>query len=228
MLKLEKINEELIECFENIYNNENDEQKKIFIALNNTINDLKIPLTEFENLLTAFKQDALKQKYDEFNELLEYSNYSANPIGHLVLNTFGYYREKDSDLFKLSDFICTGLQLINFWQDVERDLVINRIYIPQKEMSKFNYSEELLIDKVENDDFIKLMSSLVERTKTIYLQGDGIEHKLKGRLKLELKAIFAGGMEIINKIEKINYRVLTQRVEITKFDKLKLFLRMFY
>ena len=141
-IKLDKLDKELKDCFENVYNNENNDQLNIFKALHNTAFELNINADEFSNLLKAFKQDAVKQRYDKFEELIEYSNYSANPIGHLVLNTFGYHSENDEELFRLSDNICTGLQLINFWQDVGRDLEINRIYIPFKEMQKFNYSEE--------------------------------------------------------------------------------------
>jgi len=152
-IKLDKLDKELKDCFENVYNNENNDQLNIFKALHNTAFELNINADEFSNLLKAFKQDAVKQRYDKFEELIEYSNFSANPIGHLVLNTFGYHKENDEELFRFSDNICTGLQLINFWQDVGRDLEINRIYIPFKEMQKFNYSEELLLKKIENDDF---------------------------------------------------------------------------
>jgi squalene synthase HpnC len=224
-IKLDKLDKELKDCFENVYNNENNDQLNIFKALHNTAFELNINADEFSNLLKAFKQDAVKQRYDKFEELIEYSNYSANPIGHLVLNTFGYHSENDEELFRLSDNICTGLQLINFWQDVGRDLEINRIYIPFKEMQKFNYSEELLLKKIENDDFINLIKSLVEMTKEIFNKGKGIEKKLTGRLKLELKAIYNGGNEIIKKIEKINYKVLSGRVEIKKSDKMKLVLK---
>ena len=211
-----------------MYDNENNEQLNIFKALHNTAFELNINSDEFSNLLKAFKQDAIKQRYDKFEELIEYSNFSANPIGHLVLNTFGYHKENDEELFRFSDNICTGLQLINFWQDVGRDLEINRIYIPLTEMQKFDYSEELLFKKIENDEFISLMKSLVEKTKVIFNKGKGIEKKLKGRLKLELKAIYNGGTEIIKKIEKINYKVLSERVEIKKSDKMKLIMKTIF
>ena len=77
----------------------NNETRNIFIALSNTTEELKIPLKEFKDLLTAFRQDAVKQRYNEFDELLNYSAYSANPIGHLVLYVFGYDPVKDKKCF---------------------------------------------------------------------------------------------------------------------------------
>jgi hydroxysqualene synthase len=196
----------------------------IFIALSDTINKIGIPVREFKDLLKAFKQDSVKQTYSEFDELLEYSQYSANPIGHLVLYVSGI---KDENMLKLSDSVCTALQLANFWQDVSRDLDIGRIYIPEVEMKKHNYNYDLLIRREENNDFIALMKSLVDRTKVIFENGKPLDAMLSGRLKYEFRTMYRGGMEILRKIEKLNYRVLTERVKINTTDKLKIIFKIF-
>lgn len=198
------------------------ETENIFFALSNTISELKIPVDEFRDLLIAFRQDAVKQRYNEFDELLEYSKYSANPIGHLVLYTFGYNRVSHKDCFIYSDFICTALQLTNFWQDVSVDLKINRIYIPLSLMKENNYDENMLNEKIENDDFRNVIHQLVMSTRNIFEKGNVIINCVTGRLKLELKATIAGGNEILNKIEDINYNVLSKRVKLNNFDKVKL------
>ncbi|MEO8447460.1 MAG: squalene synthase HpnC [bacterium] len=200
----------------------NPETQNIFIALYNTINELKIPAEELRNLLTAFRQDAIKERYNNFNELLEYSKFSADPIGHLVLYVFGYDPLKDKECFHYSDKVCSGLQLANFWQDVSIDLKINRIYIPQKVMQENTYNEKMLFDKIENDSFRKIMKELVDNTRSIFDEGKKILKFVRGRLRFELKATIMGGLEILNKIERINYNVLSTRVEINNFDKLKL------
>ncbi len=220
--KLERLNEmwsrlELIE-------NKKDISDEIFFALSDTINTLNIPVKEFKDLLTAFKQDAVKQRYESFEELIEYSKHSANPIGHLVLYVSGY---KDRAMFDLSDRICTALQLANFWQDISIDLKIDRIYIPKEEMEKNNYSYEMLYERIENNDFIKLMKSLVNKTKLIFESGKELEEKLEGRLKFEFRTIYRGGMEILRKIEEINYCVLKKRVHISNKDKIGLLLKIF-
>jgi hydroxysqualene synthase len=197
---------------------------EIFIALKDTMNSLDIPVQEFKDLLTAFKQDAIKQRYKKFKELLEYSKYSANPIGHLVLYVSGL---KDEKLFNLSDNICTALQLANFWQDVSLDVKIGRVYIPFEEMQKNNYNYESLFEEIENNNFITLMKSLVDETRIIFRNGKELENHLSGRLKYEFRTIYRGGMSILNKIENINYRVLTKRVKINTFDKFILLLKIF-
>ena len=96
----------------------------VMIALQQTIRSKAIPREPFQNLLIAFRQDQTKPVYATFDELLQYCQNSANPVGHLVLHLFDCY---DAERAALSDFVCTGLQLANFWQDVARDLTIGRI-----------------------------------------------------------------------------------------------------
>jgi hydroxysqualene synthase len=220
--KLSKLNE-MDSKLDKIYNNESVEDE-IFIALKDTMDAVNIPVKEFKDLLTAFKQDSVKQKYDEFDELIEYSKYSANPIGHLVLYVSGINDEK---LFKLSDYICTALQLANFWQDVSVDLNMGRIYIPNKEMAKYNYNYALLNERKENNDFINLIKSLVDRTKDLFYKGKELDKYMHGRLKYELRTMYRGGMSILEKIEKMEYKVLSKRVVICSSDKYKLLLKIF-
>ncbi|MDQ3020073.1 MAG: squalene synthase HpnC [Bacteroidota bacterium] len=229
--KLKKLNELDDELIKIQYHNTEDllkETKNIFIALSDTIEELKIPIGEFRNLLIAFRQDSVKQRYEEFEELITYSDFSANPIGHLVLDVFGYTRDSDEKCFGYSDKICTALQLTNFWQDVSLDLKMNRIYIPAKSMKEFDYSEQMLFENIENDNFRSMIKNLVDKTKMFYEDGEGIINLVRGRLKLELKATLEGGMEILKKIERINYNVLSRRVTIDSIDKLKLLGRIFW
>jgi hydroxysqualene synthase len=199
-------------------------EDEIFFALADTIKTLNIPVKEFKDLLTAFKQDSVKHKYEEFSELLEYSKYSANPVGHLVLYVSGL---KDEKLFKLSDNICTALQLANFWQDVSVDLKMHRIYIPNNEMTKYNYDYDKLFDGIQDDNFVNLMKNLVDKTRDIFLKGKELENYLNGRLKYEFRAIYRGGMNILEKIEENNYRVLTGRVKIETQDKFNILFNVF-
>ncbi len=221
--KLNELNNELNKIETGKENMLIPDTENVFIALSNTIREFKIPVMEFRNLLAAFIQDSVRQRYDSFDELIEYSGLSANPIGHLVLYIFDFSPEKDAMVFNDSDSICTALQLTNFWQDVSEDIKINRIYIPSETMKDFNYNEEMLFEKNENDDFRKMMKYLAGRTKLLFEDGKKITGKLKGRLKLELKGTIEGGLEILSKLEEINYNVLSRRVVINNFDKIKLF-----
>jgi squalene synthase HpnC len=197
----------------------------VFIAIKQTMKDCDIPIEPLENLLKAFKQDVIKKRYNDFDEVLQYCVNSANPVGRLVLMVFGIHDEK---YFALSDKICTALQLTNFWQDVEIDMRKDRIYIPQEEMKSYGYSDKELFDKVYNDNFVKLMKFQVERTEGLFQDGKALIKLISGnplthKLARELKLIWLGGMEILKSIKKADYNVFKFRPEITFRDKLKLF-----
>ena len=102
-----------------------------------------LPLQLFHDLLDAFSQDVVKNRYADFAEVLDYSRRSANPVGRLLLHLFR--QEFSPKICAFSDRICSALQLINFWQDVRIDYETkNRIYLPQDEMRRFGVTEEHL------------------------------------------------------------------------------------
>src|SRR5713226_807806 len=106
----------------------------VFIALADTVRRFDIPREPFKDLLTAFRSDVDFKGFDTLDELLGYSRYSANPVGQLVLFLFGY---RDAERQHLSDLVCSGLQLANFWQDVAVDFDKGRIYFPRRDMERF-------------------------------------------------------------------------------------------
>jgi len=197
--------------------------KNVFCSLYDTTKTFDIDESEFLNLLKAFKQDAIKNRYNSFEELIEYSKLSANPIGHLVLLISGFDYMRNKEFFDLSGKICTALQLTNFWQDVSLDLKINRIYIPSDLMNQFFVTEKQLIQGIQDDNLKELMAFLIQRTKHLFEDGKPLLNMLKGRLKYELKATFSGGMYILNKIEKEKYQVLSERVKLNFLDKIRIF-----
>lgn len=222
------LDNELLLAYSGDFTGIREKTRTFFKSLWKTKEDLQIPKQEFSDLLTAFKQDAVKQRYDSFNELLEYSKYSANPIGHLVLYVFDYKPEEKPELFGYSDRICTALQLTNFWQDVSVDLKMERVYIPDEIMRKYNYTYDDLTAKKENMDFTAIMKELCNKTRELFEKGKPLIKHLKGRLKLEIKATYLGGNLILDKIEQRDYKVITKRVKISKADTGTLFLKMLF
>jgi squalene synthase HpnC len=199
---------------------EGEDKKNMIIALRDTIAQENLGINDFLNLLKAFKQDSVKSKYLTFDELLEYSEYSANPIGRLVLKLSGYNESKNPEMFNYSDNICTGLQLINFWQDVSRDIQINRIYIPEETMIKNDYTYEDLYKKQYDERYRNILTGLVNETEEIFKRGKSLSCLLEGKLKYEFKAIYNGGLEILKKIKGIEFNTLHKRVKLNSKEKL--------
>ncbi len=196
--------------------------RNIFVALHDTIKKLNLRSDDLLNLLKAFKQDVNVNRYERFDDILGYSENSANPVGRLVLRVFDYDYEKDKHMYALSDKICSALQFTNFWQDIAVDLRMSRIYIPTEIMDKYGYSVDDLYLKVENEKFKKVMKDLVDRTEQMFIEGNELTGLLKGRLKMEIKATVKGGMKILELIKESKYKVLSDRVKLSKSDKIKI------
>jgi squalene synthase HpnC len=194
----------------------------VFIALAETAKDLRLPIRLFRDLLSAFKQDVTKRRYANFDEVLDYCARSANPIGSLILLLFGHHEER---LHKLSDSICTGLQLTNFWQDVSIDIRKDRIYLAQDEMADFGVSVDDLRDGRSSDRTAALLRLQVERTRKLFEDGRRLPGMVKGRLAFELRLTWLGGMRILRRIEEQGYDTLRARPVITKWDKIALLLK---
>jgi phytoene synthase len=194
----------------------------IFIALHKTIRTLDLPLYLFTDLLSAFKQDVVKARYADFDEVLDYCRRSANPIGRLVLLLHGV---RDEALHRYSDDICTGLQLANFWQDVGVDLEKNRIYLPEDERRRFGVTEEGLFDHRADDNFRRLLEFQVRRTQELFDRGALLTKNLQGKLRLEIRLTWLGGTTILRKIVALNYDTLNQRPKLGKVDMAALFVK---
>lgn len=174
-----------------------------------------MPLQPFYDLLSAFKQDTEKTRYQNFGELVDYCRRSANPVGRMMLHLYG---QTDAQSIAQSDGICTALQLINFWQDVAVDWQKNRVYIPQEDLTKFGVSEEQIAAGHADFAFQRLMAYQCERAFKMLKGGSPLGNTLKGRLGFELRMIVVGGQLILQKLDGVKYDVFTQRPVLDKKD----------
>ena len=212
----------LLDFFETRFNNllNKEFQNPLEMALFTTIKNRKLTDSYFLDLLSAFKQDVEKNRYANFEEIMDYCRRSANPVGRLILELNGI---KNDEANQYSDKICTALQLTNFYQDTIIDYQKGRIYYPEDEMKKFEVTEKVFEIKENNYNFQQLLKHNVDRAQLMFDGGRNIFNYLKGKLKLEIKWTVKGGEEILKKIRNANYDVLTRRPELTKFDMIKLF-----
>lgn len=191
-------------------------------ALANTIKERNLTAENFYNLIKAFRQDVIKNRYKNFDEVIDYCKHSANPVGRLILELFDIRNE---EAFYYSDKICTALQLTNFLQDVSTDYKKGRIYLPQDEMNMLQITEKLFEDKENNHNLKQLVKSNIDRIQNIFDEGKKLFPLLSGRLKVEIIWTVAGGEEILDQIRKNDYNVLKNRPELSKAGMVRLLLK---
>lgn len=194
----------------------------VFIALADTQTQFDLPISLFEDLLSAFSQDVVKRRYQTFAELADYCRRSANPIGRLILLLFGY---RDPERQRLSDAICTALQLTNHWQDVEIDLRKDRVYLPEADLQRFGLRVEELKSKAVSPAFCELLKFEVARARELFAGGKPLCTSVMGRLGVELRAVWLGGAKILNAIEENGYDIFRKRPVMSRRDKLQILFR---
>jgi squalene synthase HpnC len=188
----------------------------VMVALRETIRRFRIPPQPFLDLLFAFEQDQLVKRYATFAQLLEYCRYSANPVGHLVLYLCRAYTPENA---ALSDRICTALQLANFWQDVDRDLSIGRVYLPEEDRLRFRYAEADLQARRFSPEFAALMRFEVERARDLFYRGMPLVERLPANVRLDIELFLRGGLAVLRKIERAGFDVWQARPELAKWEK---------
>lgn len=191
----------------------------IFIALSDVIKQHQLPIILFEDLLHAFKQDVVKSRYAHFDEVLDYCTRSANPVGRLLLHLVN---QTDAEQLKQSDAVCTALQLINFYQDIQQDLIeSDRIYIPQDELNDATLKEADLIDS-NSQKIAPLIRSLYQRTQIIMREGYPLGQHLSGRIGWEIRAMTLGGITTLHQLNSQDDASLLTRPRLSKLTLLKI------
>ncbi|HEY3297403.1 MAG TPA: squalene synthase HpnC, partial [Armatimonadota bacterium] len=195
--------------------------QQTMIALQDTISTFDIPIKPFEDLISAFEQDCRVSRYETYEELLSYSERSANPVGRLFLWIFGY---KDEERLGLSDNICTALQLANFWQDVSEDYRRGRVYIPRQDLQQFGCDESTIAEGRITPAFRDMMRFEVARTQELLDIGAALPLMLDGRVRIDVELFRRGGMAVLEEIRRIEYSVIERRPRVSKFRQALLFL----
>ena len=176
----------------------------------------------FHDLITAFERDQTVTRYQNWDEVLDYCKYSANPVGRLVLGLCGY---QGTERYMLSDATCTALQLANFWQDVTVDLKKDRIYIPLDAMAKQGYTEEELFHLKFDGRFRAVMQEMVGVARGLFEQGLPLTRMVDRRLSIDLTLFSRGGLFILDKIERQDFNVLAARPKISKTERVGILLK---
>jgi squalene synthase HpnC len=191
----------------------------VFVALRATIERFAIPATPFADLLRAFRQDQTGKRYADWDGVLGYCRYSANPVGHLVLYLCGY---RDAERQQLSDYTCTALQLANFWQDVARDLEKGRIYIPLDRAVAHGVTEAEIVARRFSPAYAELMKELIAYTRDLFARGMPLAQKVQRELSVDIDLFNRGGLAVLDAIEAMGYNTLAKRPSISRGKQARL------
>ena len=194
----------------------------VFVALGPTVRQYGLGRQTFADLILAFERDQTQTRYANWDEVMDYCVYSANPVGRLVLGLCGY---RDEVRYGLSDKTCTALQLANFWQDVTVDTGKDRVYLPQDLMAKHGVTDEDLFARRFTPGFARVMEEACAVARELFVAGLALPGMVDRRLALDLRLFSEGGLAVLDKIEGQGWDVLRERPKIGKLHRVGLLVK---
>ncbi|MEM1185419.1 MAG: squalene/phytoene synthase family protein [Planctomycetota bacterium] len=205
-----------------------DADHPVYVALAETVRRHDLSPKPFRDLLDAFEQDQRVQTYQTWGDLIGYCRGSADPVGRIVLTLAGH-RPPDEDsrsaeLYRLSDLVCTALQLTNFWQDVRGDLVERgRVYMPFEDAGLSPDELNDLAGRSEEPEarirFIKALRPLAERTKTMFAEASDLPKRVDPAIAPVVWLFAAGGSRVLSKVLANGCVTLWDRPKLRGYEK---------
>jgi squalene synthase HpnC len=187
----------------------------VFAALAAAIQRHALPHALLADLLGAFEQDVVQQRYADRAELLDYCRRSANPVGRLLLHLYGI---RDPAALQRSDAICTALQLANFWQDLGVDTRRGRLYLPLADCERHGVDPQAVLAGRDTPALRALLAAEVGWTRTLMHTGAALVHTVPGRAGWELRGVVQGGLRILEKIASGGFDSLARRPTLGALD----------
>jgi squalene synthase HpnC len=170
-----------------------------------TIREFDLPREPFLRLIEANRMDQRVADYETWDELKNYCVHSADPCGRLVLGVLR--RLNEPEVLAASDSVCTGLQLVNFLQDVPRDLALGRVYLPAEDRRRFG---DPALDR-PSPELRELLRFEAARAADLLAAGEVLRARIGGRLGRAVALFSRGGLAALDALEAAGWDVFSQR-----------------
>jgi squalene synthase HpnC len=196
---LDELEREVVACYDG------EPAWPVMRQLQPTILEFGLPRKPFLRLIEANRMDQRVSEYETWSDVKWYCVHSADPVGRLVLGLLGL--AGDEELVAASDDVCTGLQLVNFLQDVPRDLALGRIYLPAEDRRRFGVT---VLD-APNEPLTELLRFEAERARGLLGGGVILRRRIGGRTGRAVGLFARGGLATLDVLERARWNLFTQR-----------------
>jgi hydroxysqualene synthase len=184
------------------------------VTLRNALRERRLAPRHAQDLLRAFRMDATKLRYNNWDELIEYCSYSAMPVGRFVLDV----HDESSATWPANDALCAALQIINHLQDCAADYRnLNRVYIPLDALAADHLTVEALGEHGASPALRRCLGRLTDRTGALLRQSYTLPAAVNDlRLSLEISVIEALARRLIGILQSRD--PLSERVHLDKLS----------
>jgi farnesyl-diphosphate farnesyltransferase len=166
------------------------------------------------DVLHAFRQDAVKLRYQDWDELMEYCRYSAAPVGRQLLDLHGESR----DTWPASDALCSALQVLNHLQDCTDDYRnLDRVYLPLDSLEAASCRVDELRGRGSSRGMRTVIDDLLDRTERLIAVARDLPPKVQAKgLRWESAVIVGLAARLARRLKRDD--PLAIRVKLSPFD----------
>jgi phytoene synthase len=216
--KLELFKQRLIDVYDGKIVND-----PILSAFSDTLKKYHISMDLPFLLMEGVKTDLVKDRFETFEEVYDYSYKVASVVGLMTSEVFGY---TNKDALKYAVDLGIAMQLTNILRDVGEDLDRDRIYLPQEDLERFGISEQELFSKKLDDKFKRMLKFQIDRARNYYEMSDKGISMLNSDSRLPVCLARHNYSRILNKIEENDFNVFDTRAYLNYTEKLSILPRI--
>lgn len=180
------------------------------------IKQFNIPVEPFFELIIGMEMDLQKKRYLKFEDLVEYCYRVASTVGLMCIEIFGYKHSSTKDY---AVNLGLAMQMTNILRDVKTDAGNGRIYLPQEDLIRFNYSENDIFESRYNPEFVSLMKFEADRAQVFFDRADNALDQEDRSSLFAARAMQHIYQKLLYKLEREDFDIYTKRIRVNKFEK---------
>jgi len=170
----------------------------------------------FDEIIDGVEMDLHKSSYATFSDLRDYCYHVASAVGLVSIEIFGY---RNPGCKQYAVDLGLALQMTNIIRDVRRDLEKDRIYLPQEDLDRFQYSTTDLRQKKYNDNFVRLLEFESERAKGFFHSAAAALPKEDRHSMIAAEIMGSVYRALLNRMESDRFRVFAKDYRLSKLEK---------
>jgi phytoene synthase len=180
------------------------------------IKQFNIPIEPFFELIAGMEMDLQNKRYLSFEDLTQYCYRVASTVGLMCIEIFGYKNKSTKDY---AVNLGLAMQMTNILRDVKKDSESGRIYLPQKDLIEFNYTENDIFQRNYNSDFVRLMKYEADRAEGFFKKADQLLDVEDKPSMFPARAMQHIYHKLLNKLEAENFNVYNKKIKVGNFEK---------
>ena len=197
----------------------------ILPAFRDTLRKYFIPAQYFYWIIDGTEMDLDACRCETFEELYKYCFHVASAVGLVCLRIFGFREEDKEQAEKFAEHCGIAFQLTNILRDIREDAERGRIYLPQEDLRKFNYTEDDLKNCVVNENFRALMRFEAERARFYYGEARKLLPLVTPASRPSLWIMMEVYNRLLDRIVESGFDVFQRRIRLNRIEKISIVLK---